>query len=505
MATLLRRKVTEAQAFSPLRVSWSALRRTFWPATNGAVIQRQTVNYNQARALYRNDDGSTNLGSGFSKPIIDLTVEFMGIPRAVTGDEGMDEFLNDCVQTYWAPQIQEFLRNACRDSKTIVRVRRADTDDPLVTPAESASCYLEVLMPEQVELIYAPDNALRLARAIITHEIEMEDVTIDRRQNGSYIPPRLSVHTIIEEITPDEFTYFDQTLGEWREDLRRVNTWGFVPIEEVFNEYDSTLGGGQSDLESCAPFIKAFHDVLAQALSAHKYHSIPKAKFKIHDIGTFLANNFPDSFDKDERGQVIPGTFNGKVSWRGTEILFMQTDEEVGFLEAKSVLGDSKTLLEFLLDCISIASETPEWAFMRVEGATQGAATAQTLPFTRKIERKRVAFGQHFQKLCKMVLAINLMQPVRPQMDWDEISPQDSVTSSQALNQTVMALEVAAQRQVISDRTYREHLRKSLPEMKSPDQEAQDAKQNVQLAGATSDTGGSPNSAVPGGPQGKGE
>jgi hypothetical protein len=382
MGLLSRGNSSVDTGFLGIRVSWDALRRTFWPTSNGAIVPRQQVNYGQARALYRNDDRSMNLGSGFSKPIIDLTVQFMGIPRAVTGDEILDEFLNDSIRCYWPVQIQEMIRNSCRDSKTVVRMRRADTDDPLVTAQESAACYLEVLMPEQVEIIYMPENALRIARAIVTHQIEMEEDDPRRkaRTNGSYIPPRLNVHNIIEEITPDEFTYFDETTNEWREDMRRPNTWGFVPLLEVFNEWDSTLGGGQSDLESSAPFIKAFHDVFSQALSAHGYHSIPKAKFKINDIGTFLANNFPDSFEKDEQGRIIPGTFNGKVSWKGTEILFMQSEEDAGFLEAKSVLGDSKTLLEFIFDCICVASETPEWAFMRVEGATQGAATAQTLP-----------------------------------------------------------------------------------------------------------------------------
>jgi hypothetical protein len=505
MGLLSRGNSSVDTGFLGIRVSWDALRRTFWPTSNGAIVPRQQVNYGQARALYRNDDRSMNLGSGFSKPIIDLTVQFMGIPRAVTGDEILDEFLNDCIRCYWPVQIQEMIRNSCRDSKTVVRMRRADTDDPLVTAQESAACYLEVLMPEQVEIIYMPENALRIARAIVTHQIEMEEDDPRRkaRTNGSYIPPRLNVHNIIEEITPDEFTYFDETTNEWREDMRRPNTWGFVPLLEVFNEWDSTLGGGQSDLESSAPFIKAFHDVFSQALSAHGYHSIPKAKFKINDIGTFLANNFPDSFEKDEQGRIIPGTFNGKVSWKGTEILFMQSEEDAGFLEAKSVLGDSKTLLEFIFDCICVASETPEWAFMRVEGATQGAATAQTLPLVRKIERKRVAFTQTFQMLCKMVLSINSMSPIRPQLDWDDVSPQDAVTLSQGLNQTVMALEVAAQRQVISDRTYREHLRKYIPEMNSPQQEAQDAEENVVL-NATPNSA-APADAVPGGQQGRNE
>jgi hypothetical protein len=65
------------------------------------------------------------------------------------------------------------------------------------------------------------------------------------------------------------------------------------------------------------------------------------------------------------------------------------------FLEAQSVLGDTKTLLEFLIDCICIASQTPEWAFMRVDsGSANSDRNAQTVPFVKKIERKRRNFAK---------------------------------------------------------------------------------------------------------------
>jgi hypothetical protein len=205
---------------------------------------------------------------------------------------------------------------------------------------------------------------------------------------------RTKQHVIIEQITDNDYTYWDQTEGKDRQDLNQSNEWGFVPLVEVFNEWDAYLESGQSDLESSFVFIKAFHDVLYQTLLAHKHHSIPKATFQVNDVGTFLANNFPEAFEKDELGRPIMGTFNGKVSWKGTEILFFQPEEGAKFLEATSVLGDSKTLLDFLLDCISMSSETPKFVLMHDVGAVDHQ---EALAWAKKIQRKRLNFTPYFR------------------------------------------------------------------------------------------------------------
>jgi hypothetical protein len=112
----------------------------------------------------------------------------------------------------------------------------------------------------------------------------------------------------------------------------------------------------------------------------------------------------------------------------------------------------------------------------------------EMIPFSKKINRKRGYFNSPIQILCKMVLSINLMEPIRVPLTWDEINPDIALKKAQVLQQDVMSLEVAATRQVVSDRTMREHLRSSIPSMRSPAQEATDAKKNVELpqAGATS-------------------
>jgi hypothetical protein len=456
-----------------LRVSFGSLRRTFWPVSALSVSR---VNIQKTRNLYRNSDAATNLGSGFVRRIINAVPEYMSLPYVATGSEETDELLNHCIHQFWPVQLTEMVRDACRDTKVIARLRRGDINtNPLLSDEEVRSCYIEVIPPEQVEIFYRTDDKTVIDRALVTHIIEEIVENGDMRQGKL----RTKQHVIIEQITATDYTYWDQTEGKDRPDLNQRNDWGFVPLVEVFNEWDAYLESGQSDLESSFVFIKAFHDVLYQTLLAHKHHSIPKATFQVNDVGTFLANNFPEAFEKDELGRPIMGTFNGKVSWKGTEILFFQPEEGAKFLEATSVLGDSKTLLDFLLDCISMSSETPKFVLMHDVGAVDHQ---EALAWAKKIQRKRLNFTPYFQMLCKMCLAVNKLEPVLVPLTWPEIDPESWVTESQSLQQVVMSLELAAERELISDTTAREYLRKFIPNMKSPTQEATDAKSNIKLA-----------------------
>lgn len=467
-----------------LRSTWRGFRRTFWPTT--PTYAGTLISYEKTRSLYRNDDPKASLGSGICRRIINSSADFIGLPRAASGDEVVDEFLDNCIFVYWSNVLFQMYRNACRDAETIVRIRRDAMDDPLVSPEEWEACYLEIVDPERVVIFYNVENRRIIDKAYIRHEIEMvtEEAQIDGR---SMILPQVRQHSIIEEITPDLYRYYDETEGEWLSDLEKPNGWGFVPLREVKNEYESSLEGGQSDFEAAMPFIFALHDVMSQSLLAHKAHSVPKAKFKVNDMLSFLQNNWPDAFEKDEYGRPVADSFNGEISWKGTEILFMQSDEDVEFLEAESVLGESKVLMEFLIDCIAIASETPHSMLMKTN---TDIGSDQMVPFTKKIMRKRESFSEDIQAICKMVLSINHMAPIRVPLSWEEITPEAALAKSQALQQDVMSLEVLATREVISDQTVRSTLRSKIPLMKSSSKEALDAKNNKQIemqsAGTTS-------------------
>lgn len=113
-----------------------------------------------------------------------------------------------------------------------------------------------------------------------------------------------------------------------------------------------------------------------------------------------------------------------------------------------------------------------------------------------------------------MYLAIIGLAPVRPAISWEVTQPQDRVVDTTALQQLIMGLEVAAQRGIISDTTYREAIRVFLPQMKNPTEEADDAKDNVQPAlpqagpqapPSKNGSGNPQNVPVAAGPQGKNE
>lgn len=489
--------------FGPFR--WSSLRSRFKLEgqslfTTAPKYENTVINYDLARSLYSNMGDST-LGGFFSKPIVDLQVDFIGHPTASTDDENNDDFLNACLHDHWAESIHQMLRNAIRDSHTFVRIQQdALLNNPLLTVDEADHCRLEILQPERV--VAWESNALDsqiLERAVIKHDIEFEEEPADF-VNG--IPPRMKKHVVWEIITPEKYEYYDTTDRVMLTDWNVTNTWGFVPIVEVFNEFDTVLNCGQSDLEQVYPLIKAFHDVIHQGLQAHQYHSVPKVKLKLQDVQPFIKNNFPSAID--ENGKIVSGA---TITWKGKEILFLQAEEDAEFLEARSVLGDTKVLADFMVDLICIASSTPRWAFMDVEaGSANQANNAQTLPWAKKITRKRKSFDQYIQQLLKMVQKINGTSPIRAKLTWEIIRVEDQAAYNQALQQLIMGLEVAAQRQIISDSTYRELLRQFVPNMKPPTQEAKDAKDNFDPMPEPSPNGNAPqNVPVKSGQQGKNE
>jgi hypothetical protein len=494
-------------SFSGIRSSFRLIGGTFWPKAH-PVAEGTTVNYDLCRQLYRNS-GDNAYGAAFAKPIVDLQVGFIGIPTVTIDDASTDinDLLNECITDSWAGELQEMFKDSIRDSKVIVRFRRPDILDPLMTMDEADHYQIECLPPERVDLEYSLHNKNIIERAIVIHRMV---IVTDPGDIAEGRQPVSEEHDVVEEITRDRYTYFDQNSGVYLTDMEAPNSWGFVPFLEVWNEWDSALQGGQSDLESVIPFLNAFHDVMAQGLQAHKYHSTPKIKMKLMDVGNFIKNNFPEAWD-ETTGRIKDG---GTVNWSGREIIFFNSEEDGDFLEAKSVLGDTRALLDFLIDCISIASETPEWAFMRVDsGSANSDRNAQTVPFIRKVMRKRISFQRSIQTLCKMALVAYGEIPYSPKVMWEQVRPDDQLVLAQAFQQVIMGLEVAAQRGEISDDTYRETIRQFLPVMASGTIEEKNAivpPPPVAALPAGSQNGNTPSSGtssvpVKAGPQGQNE
>lgn len=467
MISDLSRYIPFSWSTSRLR-SWGRMFTYFWGDRRQTPSQ---VNYSITRQLYRND-GDICLGSGFARPIVDLQVGFIGLPIVNTDNEATNDFLNECIQDHWASEIQALIRDAIRDSKTVVRVRRPDILDPLMTLDEAEHCVLEIVPPETVTIERNAANKNIIERAVVRHTLAIVKTKGDPKKGDD---PVVEEHDILEIITRENYTFFDQTDNVYLTELAAENRYGFVPLEEIYCDYDASLQSGQSDYETVLPFMRAFHDVFTQGLQAHKYHSTPKVVLKLQDVAPFIKNNFPEAVDP-QTGEIKP---HAEISWRGREILFLQTGDDMMFLEAKSVLGDTNNLLEFLIDCICIASQTPEWAFMRVSGGTANSdRNAQTVPFLKKIERRRKNFQRPIQNLLKMVLVISGMIPVRARLAWEMARADDLVVHMQAFQQLVMGLEVALQSGEISNETYMRMIKLFLPAMKSLDQEKKDAKKD---------------------------
>jgi len=464
---------------------FSDLSRSLWPSWGGSALrswtqvftisfwsnrkpQRSVVNYDFCRRLYRSESDIC-LGTGFAKPIVDLQTAFIGIPVVNTENEATNDFLNECINVYWLDEIQQMLRDSIRDSKVVVRIQRPDILDPLMTLDEAEHCTLEIIPPEFVTIEYDPRNKRVMQRAIVTHTMLFVK---DKGNPATGQDPTTEEHTVLEIIDQNGFRFWDQNDNVWLTDLQSSNRYGFVPLLEVFNEWDASLQSGQSDYEAVLPFMEAFAQVLQQGLQAHKYHSTPKVVMKLQDVAPFIKNNFPEAVDQTT-GEIVP---HAEISWRGREILFLQQGDEMAFLEARSVLGDTTALLEFLIDCICIAAQTPEWAFMRVASGTANSdRNAQTVPFLKKIDRKRRMFQRPIQELLKMVLVMSGDIPVRANLAWEMARPDDLVVHMQAFQQLVMGLEVALASGEISDETYMRMIKEFLPAMKSISQEKKDA------------------------------
>ena len=434
-------------------------------------MDNTVVTYDLARSLYRNDNPRYNLGAGFVRPIIDLSVEYMGIPSVSCDDADTDAWLNDTITEHWAPQLQQIFRDAMRDSKIIVRFRQPQLDNPLFTEEDRQHGRLELIPPEECEIVFDPADPDRIERAIVTHWVKIDTRNDDQILMNTM--PMFEEHQIIEIISETEYQFYDKTAGAALAAWNTPNYRGFVPIWPVWNEYASDLGGGQSDIEPILPFIDAFHQVLEQTLAAHKYHSTPKVKFKLKDVQPFIKNNWPEVLD--ENGQIKQGA---KIDWSGRQVFFFQSDEDGGFIEAKSVLGDSKTLMEFLIECIAISSETPKWALLSL-GTAMPETDATVGPFEKKIARKRIAFAEPLQMLFKIALASNGKTPDTCRITWPAVRLADLVLKGQAVQQIILALDVATQHEWVGDATAIKILGSLFDEIGSPEEEKALAANNV--------------------------
>jgi hypothetical protein len=493
----VKRRLKELRASTGLRDSVGALTGSLMSLPTVATLRDTNISVEKARGLYYNTDPTVCNGAFFAKTIIDGVADHVGIPVCTTNDPNTDKIIQSWLQDTWKPQMWELYRNALRDTKVFVRIRKPFSTE-LTAENEDNLVQLEIIDADRAVTFYNPITG-ELDKIQILNEVFVEDETNDPTRPGIL---RGKNHQIYETITKGRYTYYDSTEGRELEELAMDNRWGFVPVVEIFNDYDSALNGGMSELETVFPFFQALHDLVLQTRSIHKYHANPKVKFKIADVMSFLRNNFKESFNGEE--------FTGTVNWQGKDVFFMESEEDAGFIEATMQTGDSVSLMEFVIDLMCVAGEIPEAMLFRAK-AEYNTQTDEMFRFKSKITRKRSNFSESIIELIKMAQKVTLTKVLLPKMTWPIIDSNDQVQEATALNQVVTGSEVANRAGVISKKTYSDKLREYFPTMADYDTEQkqidkeQSAEQQQQIdfekkmeevkAGSQNQNGGGPNSA----------
>lgn len=417
-------------------------------------LNSSRVDYAKARALYENTDDAYKLGAGFAKTVINTTVGFMGVPRFRSEDEEAQAVLDDFFSAN-VSRMQLTHRNAMRDGDCFVWITREENEDATLYPEKKARLVYNIIPPEQVvQIIRNP-----ITGSVREYVLKSEHIWLDESNNTRrcIVTQRISKDRRLIQIEGD--TPPDIQPGEER------NPWGFIPIVHFKNEGDETKEFGQSDLEPIEPFMKAYHDVMLHAIQGSKMHSTPRLKLKLKDVARFLQNNF---------GITDPAEFaakGGTINLDGHELLIFMDEEDAGFIEVKSAIGDAKDLLQLLFYCIVDTSETPEFAF-GVHTPSSHASVKEQMPILiRRIARKREHFTEAWQRLARIVLAMTAQAEGKTfstyatTLEWDDIDPRDGKDVAQELQMVTTALNTAIQGGFLSTEAAVNFLRKYITTM----------------------------------------
>lgn len=406
---------------------------------NAYKLDSSRVDYPMARQLYDNTMDSYKLGAGFSKPIINTTVGFMGVPQFRSEDEEAQEILDNFF-TDNTSKMQRTHRNALRDGDCFVWITREENIDAALYPESKTRLVFNIIPPEQViHIIRDP-----LTNTVKEYVLQSENTWVDESNNPrkAVIVQRITAEKRIIKVTGDIPP--GMTTGEEK------NPWGFIPIVHFKNEGDETKEFGQSDLEAIEPFMKAYHDVLLHSIQGSRMHSTPRLKFKIKDLAAFLRNNF---------GITDPYKFaseGGSIGLDGHEFFLFNDDEDAQFIEVKSAIGDAAELLKLLFYCIVDTSETPEFVFGVHTPSSLSSVKEQMPILVRKIARKREQFTESWQRLARIVLAMATQAEAKKLntyatvLEWDEVDPRDEKEVAEVLEKITNSLDTAVKGNLVS-------------------------------------------------------
>lgn len=426
----------------------------------GYTLDSSRVNYELARKLYRNTADGYKLGAFAAKPIVNAIAGFMGAPHFLSDDKDAQEALDK----FFGGNTGRLLRvnrNAARDGDVFVRLEmKQDRFDDRSKPTLA----MRVIPPEWCSPIHdtlsGELSEFRIKWPVI--DSYRDPITGEVKERGRYY--------IIETITADERTLrLDGTAPPGTQELltareeaeARANNWGFVPIVHFRNEPEENQVYGSSELEPVEPFMKAYNDVLLYAIEGAKLFARPKAKFKLKEVKTFLANNFTE--DEIKRG---------RLPFQNKEVFFMADGDDAEFITADSGLAGTTLLLEFLFYCIVDVSQTPEFAFGTAVASSKASVSEQMPVLARNIRRKRGEYADPYTELGSMWLAMASVigEITRPEtyhveIDWEEVTPKDDAAVAQQISTIVSAMREAVDGGLISLDAAVEFLQEFVPSM----------------------------------------
>ena len=404
------------------------------------------VDYGLTREIYNNANEKYKLGAGFAKPIINTTVGFMGTPGFKCPDEEAQKFLTTFFNSNITKQ-QKTHRDSLILGDCYVWITREKSHLPLIND-NKASFRFNIIPPEQIAIINRDPITRRPIEYILEGEYDWYD---ENRKKHTY--------TVTQSITADKrIIKFSKDKPPGVEDTEDDNTWGFIPIVHFKNEATDTSEYGQSDLEVIEPVIKAYHDVMLQAIQGNKLHSTPKLVAKIKEFTKFVMNNFGVK-SAEELANKGPIDLQNKDFW------MLEPNDDLKFEGPNTAIGSAESILKLLFYCLVDFSETPEFAFGVHTPSSQASVKEQMPVLVKKVERKREQFTESWQELAQMLLVMNskvegaTYSSYDVSLVWDEIDPRDEKDVAETILNVVNALSKAVMAELISDEAAVNYLR----------------------------------------------
>jgi len=442
----------ETDPYAPLRQDGAAITGTGWWPGPGGAFDTSRVDYERARKLYRNQIPQYKLGAHFSRPIINYTAGYIGVPhfKSKADVPEADQALNDFDERF----VARFLtvnRNMLRDGDVFARLDYVqDKLDPRQRRFDIRLEHPGWCTPN-LDPVSGEWESL-----VITHPV-YPTMRPDSQAKPSYvITETLTAETIL--IKADERAPSEVRLKYPGEPI--PNPWGFIPVVHYKNEPEENQLFGVSDLEPLEPLMRAYHDTMMVGNQGIRLFAKPKVKFILKDVNRFLADNFPG---------WRPGQ---PVNFQGHEIFLLTQDEDANYITAEPGTQGVGTLLEYLFFCILQTAQVPEFVLGTAVASSRASVDTQMGPFVKTIERKRLMSTDPYVETHEMFLAMAAKAPGfgLPQLEtyevepaWPEIQAKDEKAVADTLLSLFQAFQVGTSSGLVSMDAANEFLRDFVP------------------------------------------